>query len=99
MLLIANCDNNFSPVRHCRLTLKRSLRPFALVQEGADGLRRGVAQDGVQHLLAEPADHRLALILVGVGQNPADLLQQVDHGLLRRVEEENGGMRVGISHQ
>lgn len=56
--------------------------PFAHLEEGADGLRGGVAQDSVQHLLAELAHQSLALAAVGRGQNIADLLQQVDHSAL-----------------
>lgn len=50
------------------------------MKEGADGLRGGVAQDGVQHRLAELANHSLALAAVGRGQNVAELLQLLDHG-------------------
>lgn len=57
------------------LTKQGRLLSFTHVEEGADGLRGGVAQDGVQHRLAEPANQSLALAVVGWGQNIANLLQ------------------------
>lgn len=65
--------------------------PFAHLEEGADGMRGGVAQDSVQHLLAELAHQSLALAAVGRGQNIANLLQQVDHSAL-------GKTRKTVSH-
>lgn len=56
------------------------------MKEGADGLWGGVAQDGVQHRLAEHANHSLALAAVGRGQNVADLLQLLDHGGLGQTQ-------------
>lgn len=82
-----------------RLTLNRSLLTFALVQKGADGLRCGIAQDGVQHSLGELADHSLALVLVRPWHNPADLLQQVDDGFLQRGKKKGEGVKVGILRQ
>lgn len=57
------------------------------MEEGADGLRGGVAQDGIQHCLAELAHHILALAVVGRGQDIANLFQQVDHSTLEDVHE------------
>lgn len=48
-----------------RLTCECSFLSFTHVDEGADGLWGGVAQDCVQHRLAELDNHTLALILVG----------------------------------
>lgn len=55
---------------------------MAKVNESADGLRGGVAQDGVQHRLGKPANHSLALISVGGGQNVTNLLHQFNHSTL-----------------
>lgn len=57
------------------------------MEEGADGLRGGVAQDGIQHRLADLANQSLALAVVGRGQNIANLLHQVDHSALEDVHE------------
>lgn len=69
------------------------------MQKGADSLRCGIAQDGVQHRLGELADHKLALVLVGAWQNPADLLQQVGDGFLQRVKKKDEGVKVEILRQ
>lgn len=92
MQLICGWKVVFTSFCLLRLTFRRSLLPFALVQKGADSLRSGVAQDGVQHSLGDLADHKLALVLVGARQNPADLLQQVDDGFLRRGKEKDDGV-------
>lgn len=73
------------------LTKQGRLLSFAHSEEGADGMRRGVAQDGIQHRLADLANQILALAVVGLGQNVADLLQQVDDGGL-------GDMHKAVSH-
>ena len=57
------------------------------MEEGADDLRGGVAQDGIQHHLAELANQSLALVLVGLGQNIANHLQGVDHSTLENILE------------
>lgn len=84
----------------CRLTVKRSLLSFAQVHEGADGLRRGEAQDGVYHHLGDLADDRLTLAPVGRGHNPTDLVQQVNHHLLhehrKKKEGEKGERHVSV---
>lgn len=74
-----------------RLTVKRSLLSFAQVHEGADGLRRGEAQDGVQHHLGDLADNHLTLVLIVRGHNPTDLIQQVNHSLLHEYEKKKEG--------
>lgn len=76
-----------------RLTVKRSLLSFAQVHEGADGLRRGEAQDGVHHHLGDPADNHLTLVLMGRGHNPTDLVQQVNHSLLHEYKKKKEGER------
>lgn len=83
----------------CRRTFKRNLLPIALVQEGTDRLWCGIAQDCVQHCLAEPADHKLALVFVRVRQDPADLLQQVDDSFLRGGKKKVEGVTVRFLHQ
>lgn len=69
------------------LTKQQSLFSFTHLEEGADGLRGGVAQDGVQHRLADLANQSLALAAVGRGQDNADLLQQVNHSALEDIYE------------
>lgn len=69
------------------LTDWRSFPFFTHLEEGTDGLWGGVAQDGIQQRLAELTNHSLALIAVGGGQDVADLLQQFDHGALRKTEK------------
>lgn len=70
----------------CRLTNKRSLLAFAHVDESTDGLRGGVAQDGVQHSLGEHANHSFALALEFGRQNMANLLKQFNHSPLKKEE-------------
>lgn len=57
------------------------------VNESADGLRGGEAQDGIQHYPANLANHRLALILVGSGQNMTNLPQQFNHNILQKKKK------------
>lgn len=86
------CTHHF---RRGRLTHKRSLLPFAQVDESTDGLRGGVAQDGVQHRLAKLANDGLTLISVRGGQNVTNFLQQLDHGILQRKWEMR---KVSVPH-
>lgn len=58
------------------------------MDERADGLRRGVSHDGVQHHLAVRAYDALTLVAVGARHNVTDLLQQLDHNGL---QEQRGG--------
>lgn len=76
-----------------RLTVKRSLLSFAQVHEGADGLWRGEAQDGVQHHLGDLADNHLTLVPMGRGHDPADLFQQVNHSFLHEYKKKKEGKR------
>ena len=69
-----------------RLTNKRSLLPFAHVDESTDSLRGGVTQDGVQHSLGEHANHSLALASVFGRQNMTNLLKQFNHNTLKKKQ-------------
>lgn len=65
----------------CRLT--DNFLAFAQVDEVTDGLRRGVAQDCIQHRFAVLANNDLALVAIGRRQDVANLFQQFDHGILQ----------------
>lgn len=66
----------------CRLT-HNSLLPFTLMDEGADGLRSGIAQDCIQHRFAILANNILALVAIRSRQDVANLFQQFDHSVLQ----------------
>lgn len=80
-----------------KLTHKRRLFPFTEVHEVADGLRGCIRQDGIQHCPADLVDHSLALVAVGGGQNMADLLQQLDHGVLEEEKDRKWRMSTASS--
>lgn len=92
LIVIKWCSNTWTQFHRAfihPLTKQGRLLSFTHVEEGADGLRGGVAQDGIQHRLADLANQSLALAVVGWGQNVANLLQQVDHSALEDTEAES----------